>query len=86
MVTGCIMTSCMLYIYCPLSLGIATLPGGVAGLLLGGAVIKRWNLSLTSILKLMIATNVCILITLFMFAMRCKELEFAGITEAYDRK
>ncbi|KAK0087850.1 hypothetical protein PV325_013940 [Microctonus aethiopoides] len=65
-------------------MGLVTVPAGGGGTFLGGYLIKRWNLPCSGILKFCIfVTAACIIFT-FAFALSCPNLNFAGVTVAYN--
>ena len=50
-------------------------------MLLGGYVVKHFNLKVRGILKLIIGLNVAVLVLALVFLVRCENVDFAGVTQ-----
>ncbi len=68
---------------CVVFSGIISIPGAGGGLILGGFIIKRFQMSVSTILKWQTIFNVLTLTTIFMFFINCNPLDFAGINTPY---
>ena len=52
--------------------------------MLGGYIVKRCDLKVRGIIKLVIGLNAAVLGLYFVFLIRCKNLDVAGISVTYD--
>lgn len=66
--------------------GVAVVIGGIAGGALGGLVIKKWNLSARSMIKLEMISSLIICIMMSACLMHCDSIDFVGINVDYDLK
>jgi len=64
--------------------GCTAIPAGVGGLLMGGYVQKRLDLTMLGLLKMCLALNCMSIIFLFTFFIRCPEVNFAGVSANYN--
>ncbi|XP_070533590.1 solute carrier organic anion transporter family member 4C1-like [Ptychodera flava] len=63
---------------------LGSIPGAAGGTLLGGWVLKRFNLKVKGMLKFSIGTGVITLCLTPMFMLRCPENQVAGVVTPYD--
>ena len=59
-------------------------PAACGGMFIGGYIVKRFNLKVRGILKLVIGLSVLVLGSSFVFLVRCKNVDFAGVSVTYD--
>ena len=64
--------------------GIMVVPAACGGMFIGGYIVKRFNLKVRGILKLVIGLSVLVLASSFVFLVRCKNVDFAGVSVTYD--
>ena len=64
--------------------GLATVPPGAAGMLMGGYIVKRFNLKLHGILNFNIACNFIVFLSTATFLVRCDSIRLAGVINSYD--
>ena len=64
--------------------GVVGVPAGLIGVLLGGYIVKRFDLKVRAIIKLVIGLNAAATCLYLMFVIRCENVDFAGITVTYD--
>ena len=64
--------------------GIIAVPAGLIGLILGGYIVKRFDLKMRGILRLVVGVNGIVIFLLFMFLLRCENVDFAGVSVTYD--
>ncbi|XP_007940689.1 solute carrier organic anion transporter family member 6A1 [Orycteropus afer afer] len=66
--------------------GLLFFPGCAIGLILGGVIISKLEMSPKAIMRFIIITSAITLILLaFIIFVRCEAVQFAGITENYER-
>ncbi|XP_019622912.1 PREDICTED: solute carrier organic anion transporter family member 4A1-like [Branchiostoma belcheri] len=63
--------------------GAAIVPGAALGSLLGGALMKKLKLTCRGMLRLCVVFAVCALACLLVFLLRCPNVPFSGVTQAY---
>ena len=64
--------------------GAITVPAGCGGMVLGGYIVKRFDLKVRGILKFVIGINVVVLVLANVFLVRCSNVDFAGVSVTYD--
>ena len=64
--------------------GIIAVPAGLIGLILGGYIVKHFDLKMRGILRLVVGVNGIVIFLLFMFLLRCENVDFAGVSVTYD--
>ena len=67
-----------------LNSGIVAVTTGCSGMFIGGYIVKRFNLKVRGIIRLMIGFSVVALVASLVFAVRCDSVDFAGVSVTYD--
>ena len=65
-------------------IGIIAVPAGLVGLLLGGYIVKRFDLKMRGILRLVIGIHAMLMFLVLVFLLRCENVDFAGVSVTYD--
>ncbi|CAH1251560.1 SLCO4C1 [Branchiostoma lanceolatum] len=63
--------------------GAAIVPGAALGSLIGGVLMKKLKLTCRGMLKLCVVFSVCAMACLLVFLLRCPNVPFSGVTQAY---
>lgn len=63
--------------------GAVTVPGGGLGMFLGGYIVKRYNLKIRDMLKMVLGLSGVVTVVLFTYIVRCENVVFAGINVDY---
>ncbi len=64
--------------------GLIVTPAGVIGNLLGGYIVKRFNLTVKGMLRFIVVSLTSSLILMVVFLLACDNVDFAGVTVAYE--
>ena len=64
--------------------GYIVVPAGIGAFLIGGYLIKRFNLGMKGILRLCIGVSIPCIVTLLIFLVNCTNEPFAGVNINYN--